>query len=785
MQPLRKTVYLIQPASMYRLILGFALACLTARAQDARLRGTVTDPTGAVVSQARITIKNLDKGWTRIAQTDEAGNYVVPQLPPNSYSVTAQAAGFKLSERAGIELQVDQEARLDLPLTLGDSREIVQVTESAALVQSENASTGAVVGHQKIVELPLNGREFWDLAKVAPMVFNSNQGATLAPRGGFNVAGNPETSNQFIMDGVDNNDQTTGQPTHRPSVDGIREFKVLTGVYAAEYGRQSGGQVIITTMSGGNAFHGTGYYFHRNDNLDARNFFLSGTTPELKRHQYGGSNGGRIVRDRTFYFLTYEALTLGEGVARLRTVPTARMRAGDLGEINRPVRDPLNNSPFPRNRIPDSRIHRVSRGLVGFWPAANLPGIANNYNLNGVRTQDQRQFSSRIDHRFSSSDSVSGSYQFSQRKNVELSNFTCGDRGLPLFSCTEPERTQIASLVHTHVFSPALLNEFRAGVNRIRTNRFQDDIALGNVVAALGLPQGGPQGLAGPENFNLGVPQLRVTGLATIGGPTNLPQGRVTNYNFVDGMTWVRGAHTFKGGFDVKHYLFNSFFTTFGRGDFFFNGQFSGEPFGDFLLGGLRQAVRQPGEPFNNIYNTSSNVYFQDDWVVSRRLTVNLGIRYEFDQPILERVNKNASFDAATGNIIVADGRLINVDAAGNLFTAGQSQLGRQMWRPDRNNWAPRIGFAWRLTGDNKTVLRGGYGVFYNHIISSNGIANMFRGLPFRRSEDFTNTPTNVVSTWEVPFPRACRVEAWRPRASMPTSAMPIFSSGASGCSAR
>jgi len=736
-------------------LLLLTLIATSVLAQTATLRGTVADQTGAVIQDALITVKNTDKGWTRSTRTDESGNYVVPQLTPDTYSVSAQAPGFKVEEYTGVVLQVSQEARLDLALKLGDPREHVQVVEYAPLVQSENASTGAVVDNQKIVELPLNGREFWDLAKVAPLVFNSNQGSNLGFRGGFNVAGNPETSNQFIMDGVDNNDQTTGQPTHRPSVDGIREFKVLTGIYPAEYGRYSGGQVVITTMSGSNSFHGTAYYFHRNDNLDARNFFLVGPKPELKRHQYGGSNGGRIIRDRTFYFATYEALTLGESVARLRTVPTARMRSGDLSEINRVIRDPLNNNqPFPGNRIPDNRIHSVSRGFFEYWPSTNLPGIANNRSFSGVRTQDQDQFSVRVDHKLTRKDDLYVSYQFSQRENVEPSNTLCGDRGLPIFSCTEPERTQVGSIVHTHIFSPTVLNEFRAGFNRIRTNRFQDDMALGNVVQKLGLPQGGAQGLAGPEHFNLGVPELVVTGYSTIGGPTNLPQGRrVTNYNFVNGLKWIRSSHTFKGGFDIKRYLFNSFFTSFGRGRFDFNGQFTGDPFADFLLGGLRQTQRQPGEPFNNIYNSSSNFYFQDDWVLTRRLTLNLGLRYEFDQPILERVDKNASFDAAAGNIIVADGRLINVDARGNLVTVGQSHMGRQVWNADKNNFAPRIGFAWRVTGDSRTVVRGGYGVFYNHIISANGLSTMYRGLPFRRSEQFINTTANVVATWEVPFP--------------------------------
>jgi len=743
--------------AFWRGVSGLAMvACVAGQllAQTATVRGTVTDPSGAVVPGAVITVKSAEKGWTRTTRTNESGDYVVTQLPPETYSITVQAPGFRTEERRGIILQVEQDARVSFALSLGSPQETVQVTAEAPLLESESASTGAVIDEQKIKEMPLNGREFWQLAQMAPMVFNPPQGSALGFRGGFNVAGNSEVSNQFLLDGIDNNDDTTGQPTHRPSVDGIQEFKVLTGIYSSEYGRQSGGQIVITTKSGSNAFHGTGFYFHRNDNLDARNFFLVGPKPELKRHQYGGSNGGPIFRDRTFYFVTYEGLRLGESVARLRTVPTAAMRAGDLSALGRTIRDPQTGQAFPGGRIPEPRIHRMSRSFTEYWPLPNLTGLVNNFAFNGTRTQDQNQFSARVDHRFSEKDNLFFSYQFSQRENSEPSNTLCGDRGLPLFGCKEPERTQAGAIVHNHIFGPGLLNELRFGFNRIRTNRFNDDIALGNLVQKLGLPQGGPQGLAGPEHFNEGLPALGVTGYATIGGPTNLPQGRrVTNYHLVEGLTYVRGKHTFKAGGDIKRYLFNSFFTASGRGEFNFIDQFTGDAFGDFLLGSLRTTNRAPGEPFNNIYNSLFGFYFHDDWVVSRNLTLNLGLRYDLYLPILERVNKNASFDVGTGNIIAADGRALSVDAAGNLVEVGRSPLGRRMYHTDTNNFAPRVGFAWRLRGNNRTVIRGGYGIFYNQIISANGLSAMYRGLPFRRRETFINTPTNVVATWEVPFP--------------------------------
>jgi hypothetical protein len=774
-----KMVFVLLVALM--LSVGPSVVPAAAQSFTATIRGTVKDQSGAVVPGANITVQNTNKGWTRTTVTNDLGDYVVTQLPADTYSISAQLTGFKTEVREAIVLQVGQEARIDFSLAVGGLEEKVVVTAGAPLVQSENAMVGNVIDEQKIKEMPLNGREFWQLARLAPNVFEPPAGSTLGFRGGFNVAGNPEVNNYFLLDGIDNNDETTAQPTHRPSVDGIREFKVLTGIYSAEYGRQSGGQIIITTKSGTNEFHGTAFEFLRNDNLDARNFFLVGPKPELKRNQFGGSFGGPVFKDRTFFFTTYEGLRLTESVARLRTVPTDKMRRGDLSELaaNVFIRDPQKTGNcnatdqtacFPGRIIPDARQHKTSRALLDFWPRANLPGTGNNFAFNGARTQNQNQFSARIDHKFSNNNNLFGSYQFMQRESFEPSNPLCGDRGLPLFSCTEPERTQHIALVDTHVFSARLINEARVGYNRLRTNRFQDDLALGNVVQKLGLPQGGSQGLAGPEFFNTGVPQVAVTGFATIGGPTNLPQGRRANtYHVADSVTYTSGSHTIKGGADYKWFLFNSFFTQDGRGNFSFNGAFTGNAFADFLLGTLRTAARAPGEPFSNTYTSQAGFYAQDDWKVSQKLTLNFGFRYELNVPEEERVNKFSSFDPATGRVPVADGRLLDVNpATGALVTVGTSSLGRRMWRLDKNNVAPRFGFAYRPFGDSSTVIRGGYGVFYNQIVAGNGLSQMYRGIPFRTRQSITNTPTQVISTWENLFPAGAGAAAFTPQGINP-----------------
>jgi hypothetical protein len=263
---------------------------------------------------------------------------------------------------------------------------------------------------------------------------------------------------------------------------------------------------------------------------------------------------------------------------------------------------------------------------------------------------------------------------------------------------------------------------------------------------------------------------VTISGFATLGGPTNLPQGRRSNtYHLVDSVTYSTGSHTIKAGADLKRFIFNSFFTQDGRGSFTFNGQFTGNALADFMLGLLRQTSRAPGIPFSNTYTTSLGFYGQDDWKVSQNLTLNFGVRYELNFPELERVNKMSSFDPKTGLVPVADGRLLDVDPrTGQLITVGQSSLGRRLWRLDKNNFGPRVGLAWRVFGDNRTVVRSGYGIFYNHLVAGNGLSPMFRGIPFRTRQAFTNTPTRIVSTWETPFPPGLAVGGFTPQGINP-----------------
>jgi hypothetical protein len=706
---------------------------LYAQGVRATILGRVSDESGAVVPGAQVTITNVGTNEGRTTQTDSGGGYVIPQLLPGEYTLAVEITGFKKEIRKGIVLETGQEARLDVALKVGNVSETIEVTAESPLIQSENMAIGSMVDQKKIVELPLNGRDYLQLAQMAPNVFAPAQGSTLGFRGGFNVAGNSEIANNYIKDGIDNNDETTNQPLHRPILDAVREFRVLTGTYSAEYGRQAGGQIIVTTKSGTNEFHGALFEFHRNSPLDARNYFAP-RKPSFRRNQFGGVVGGPIRRDRTFFFAGYEGQRRGQQEAGLAAVPTVAMKGGDFSAISTPIRNPFdNNAPFPGNQIPQSLWSQQGAGLLALYPDPNRAGSPN-FESAGTGQFRVDQVSGRIDHRLGAKDNLFGSYEFADSKEFfPISNPLCSARDVPGWGCDELQRTQHLALVWTRVFGPRLINEARFGYTRFGFYRLQEDRDV-DVINRLGI---GGLTDAGKTPFNNGAPSTLVTGFVTIGGPTNLPQGRHDNtYHYVESMTFIQGNHSMRWGLDIRRFLFNSFFTSFGRGEFRFDGRFAGHSVADLLLGMPFRADRNLGEPFHNALTFSSGYYFQDDWKITPQLTLNLGLRYEFNLPPIEKVNKMASFDPSTNTIKVAGGGEAFIDPiTGLLEMRDRPDVGRRLWETDRNNFAPRVGIAWRPFGGTSTVIRAGFGAFYNYQIVGNGITPLSRNSPFRQRQ--------------------------------------------------
>jgi hypothetical protein len=751
------------------IVLGivFAMAPLCwSQAVRATLVGRVTDATGAVVPGSKLVLVNPETNETHSLVVGDNGEFTFVQLPPGSYTLTAEREGFRKDIRSGIVLQVGQQARIDISLQLGSLNEKVEVTETAPLVASENAAIGNVVDNKKVVELPLNGRGYLQLAFLQPNVFAPAQGSTIGFRGGMNIAGSSEVSNQYILDGVDNNDEASNQPVHTPVLDAVQEFRVLTGTYSAEYGRQSGGQIIVTTKSGTNTFHGTAWDFYRNSVFDARNFFAPKKLSFI-RSQYGATLGGPIRKDKTFFFVAWENQNRSDGVSALAEVPPVAFRNGDFSMLSTTLKNPFAAyAPFPGNQIPQSLWSPQGSGLIALYPSPNLNSPQNNIvsSVPGVFNSDQ--FSVRVDHRFGDKDNIYGAYQFlDSNEFYSLSNPLCSARSVPGWGCTELQRPQHSVAGWTHLFSSELVNEARIGYVRFGFYRLQQDDNV-DVVGALdigGLPD------AGHTPFNNGAPQLTLTGYVTIGGATNLPQGRHdNNYNYVDNLTWIKGSHTLKFGVDYLRILFNSFFTSNGRGAFTFQGTFTGNSVADLLLGIPYQATRNPGAPFHNNISQNAGAYVQDDWKVTPKLTIDMGIRWELDVPVEERANKVASWDPTINLLKDAQGFLWHVDpATGQLASVPDPSLrGASMYKTDWRRFTPRLGIAWRPFGGTKTVIRAGFGTFSNHQITGNGLTPLMRNIPYRLS-----TTAGPFSTTTTPLPSLANTFTGNPSLTPPAIA--------------
>jgi hypothetical protein len=722
---------------------------LAAQTPTATLTGIIKDSSGGVIAGAKVAASNDDTNIVRATLTNEGGEYTIPLLQPGAYSVRAEAGSFRTTVQRGITLQVDQKARVDITLEIGQTTETVQVTADAPLTDTESASLGTVIDNGKVVDMPLNGRQFYSLALLVPGTYQPVQGSTNAFRGGFNVAGSSEIANNFTLNGITNNNAAVNAPSFWPSIDSIREFKLLTGVYAAEYGHNSGGQVVVTTKSGTNAIHGTAFEFLRNQVLDAKNYFTPpGQSTGFKRNQFGGTLGGPVVKGKTFFFLSYEGLRLAQQVTALTTVPTAAMKAGDFSSLSNlpsPVRvlDPATGQSFPvSNVIPQSRISPVGQALIGYYPAPTFPTLAgkapsNNYAFNAIRTEALNQYSGRIDHTFSTKDSLYGTVNHFDDPSFEPSNSICGARVIPGFGCNAGLTAQLYGVVETHIFAPTLLNELHLGFNRLRQPRIQEDASI-NFNQQFGI-----QSFFGTAPNNGGLPSTTVTNYAALGGGTNPPQDRADNtYQIVDSLIWTHGRHNMKFGTDLSTFQSNFYYLNNSRGSLTFSSTSSGPTstyaLADLLLGLPASTSRNPIAP--NVYfrTASAAVYAQDDFKLSSSLTINYGLRWEYFVPVHDKWGHNSSLDPATGLLVYP----------------GLASYPQYLYQSDGTDFAPRLGFAWRPFNDAKTVVRGGSGVFYNSQATNNGLFGLMVNPPFRNPQTFTSSK-DVPVTLANPFPAA------------------------------
>ena len=697
-----------QPLFLFVLI-GVSLLPPAAFAQQetATLTGIVRDESGAIVQGATVTVTNVQTNIGVKTETDDAGAYVIPSLRPGEYSVTAERQGFPKFVRTGITLQVAQVARIDITLQAGQLTETVEVVGATSLLDTQTSSRGLVIDQKKIVDLPLNGRDYNQLALLSPGVLpGTPRLASVNFKGVLNVNGNRTFNNVFLLDGVDNisySNSFRGENVQlvQPSIEALQEFKIQTNAYSAEYGRSSGAVVNATIKSGTNTVRGSVYEFLRNDALDANNFFsnaLGAPKPQRERNQFGAAVGGPLIRNRTFWFGDYEGLRDLEGVPRVRQVPTAAEKAGLFSTA---VVDPFaaGRPAFSRNAagqwvIPQDRWDPVGAAIVALIPDPNVAG-STIYASTPVTDTRQDQFDVRIDHQFATALTFFGRYSF-----VDTLTF----RPAPLPGLAEgsfndafganDNRSQGLALGLTWMVSSNLVGDLRFGYARGDYYTNPPNFGI-NGAAEIGL-----RNVPDDPAIVGGVPKVNIQGFDAVGRHTSTPQFQTPrSWNPRATFSWNRGAHFIKFGAEFLHVetRINDLNATVGRMNF--ENRFTNRAVGDLLLGLPSQLALTS----YSVMDQGQNMQFyfvQDDLRITPKLTANLGLRYEYATPPMEKNNQFANFDPGTGTMIFAKD--------GNVFE-------RALIHPDRNNFAPRIGFAY--TPWTRLVLRAGYGVFFTHTV--------------------------------------------------------------------
>jgi outer membrane receptor protein involved in Fe transport len=739
--------------------------------------GSVADSSGAVLPGVRITVRNLATEALRVAVSDAAGNFAVTLLPPGRYSTRAEHPGFKAATLTEVTLAAGDRLRNDFILEVGQVDQSIEVEARAPALQTDSSTIGSLVTAKAVQDLPLNGRNFIKLAQITAGANESVQNALSSGNrpddrrrtSSVSVNGQRDFVNNFLVDGMDNNERAIGTLIVRPSMDALAEFRVQTNLYSAEVGRTAGGVINLITRSGTNELHGSLYEFFRNSALDARNYFApAGPKPPYRQNQFGGSLGGPLRRNRTFFFGDYEGLRIRQGEVFVSTVPTAAMKVGNFSGVN-PIFDPLSSRPdptnpavtirdrFPNDTIPTSRIDAPTSRIAQLYPDPNLPGLANNFVFAPVRRQRDDTFDARIDHRFSDHASLFGRYSFNDTNTFTTPQLPAvGDieagADVGRFAGTALQRAQGLLLNYTHVFTPTLLMELRAGYVRYAIQSLPLNYGK-NVSEQLGIPG------ANVDEQSSGLTPFVIAGFRGLGDSNFVPLIDKNNlFQYAGSVTVIRGPHTIKVGADLKRRQITFYQSNQPRGSYNFDSNFTNDPSGATARSGNSMASLLLGYPASTtranylvwpgLRTWEVGAFVQDDWRVHRRLTLNLGLRYDVFTPFTEVSNRIANPDLAAGRILIAG-------QDGVSATAGVET--------DRNNFAPRFGFAYTATG--RTVVRGGYGI---SIYPSNfGAQALFRTPPFVSLYSVVTTPLEVQNRVSEGFPLPTPTDPARPTGNL------------------
>ncbi len=735
-----------------------SISAVYAQVDTATITGTLHDQTGAAVPSATIRIVDNATNATITLHSDSNGAYVSPPLHVGNYSVTAEARGFKTAKRDNVTLQVQDRLRIDFDMQVGQVNESIVVSSEAPPIQTDTSSLGQVISSRVITELPLNGRDYIQLATLTTGVVGTSSG-TNGNTGGSSTGGQNSfvangargTLNNFLLDGIDNNSNDNGGVILRTNVDAIQEFKIQTNSFSAEFGRSGGAAINAIIKSGTNAYHGDVFEFLRNSFFDARDYFEDASTKKasFKQNQFGATIGGPIKRNKLFWFGDYQGTIIRNPMTLVSSVPTAAQRIGDFsGPGNDTIYDPATYDPatntraqFAGNVIPSNRISPLVQDIVNLYPLPNQPGkLKNNYIISPIAQDRIDQGDFRGDYNISETDQMFFRWSMSGRTTFTPTPLPGLAGGGGSSSGNGFEDTMGAALGETHTFSPTTVNELRIGFNYVHIRRGVP--VGGNVLPPSDLLVPGVPNNPGTNGVTLFVP----SGYRRIGSPGFAPTILASQERQItDVLTLIRGGHSIKIGGEIRWSQFNIFQVPAPNGSFSFTGQFTQNPLdGD---GGISIADELLGLPASSTISSLLNMgnrqhvpsgFVQDDWKVNAHLTLNLGVRYDFFSPLVEVNNKQSNFDYQTAQLLVA----------------GRNGASRSLVTPDYLNFSPRIGVAWTPFNSNNTVLRAAYGIFYSgQEIRTAAPLQLAYNLPFYYQPFFVSDGITPVLTVEQGFP--------------------------------
>ncbi len=709
------------------------------------ITGRVSDASGAAAPEAIVTATNTSTNASRRTASTVTGDYALPSLPPGTYNIRVEKPGFKVDETKNVEVSVQQSVRLDFTLAVGQVSESISVEADAVQLQSENSTVGTVIDNKRIVELPLNGRNYLQLVALTPnaTTLSPSAGQAGSRQGGdrasqsISVAGQRIMFDNFTLDGVNNTDPNFNTYVVLPSIDALQEFKVQTGVYPAEFGHNST-QINVSTKPGGNRFHGALFEFLRNDKFDAKPYAFTPNPPAkspFKWNQYGFELDGPVRipklvngRDRVFFMANYESFRQRRNFNGTYTVPTAAMMGGDFSGISNIIYDPATKAPFPGNVIPANRIDPVSKKLMNYLPGANIvkAAINTNYQRVGSAPINKDQFISRMDFVESSSSQWSGRYSWGDENQANTGISLDGTKTITNFE------QYMGS--NTRTFGANKVNEARFGYTRFFNSTGTYLAFTKDVVSEIGIP-----GLKPGDPVQWGIPNVTLINYSGFGDSTEGPYANDNNtLQFIDNFSWIRGKHTFRFGGEWRREHYNQVGNQFARGQFTFQPNATqnpatksgGDTFGDFLLGDLYQSEAAVSIASAKYLRTGWAFYIDDTWKISPKVTLALGLRYEITPPFYD-TSRNAfsvymPFEDRTAN--VADKSRYPVfertgPCSGDVYsgisirwpqitTVCDGKLGDALVQTDHNDFAPRIGITY--SPDSKWVIRTGLGMFYN-----------------------------------------------------------------------